>query len=123
MSEIVIKINPIGKPRMTQRDKWSKRSAVLKYWAYKDFLIFEAKRQGYELNNALQAEYFIEMPNSWSKKKKSEMYLKPHQNKPDIDNIDKGVMDALLKDDSAVYKSHTSKYWAYEGAIILHKEI
>jgi Holliday junction resolvase RusA-like endonuclease len=123
MSEIVIKINPIGKPRMTQRDKWSKRPAVLKYWAYKDFLILEAKRQGYELNNVLQAEYFIEMPSSWSKKKKSEMHLKPHQNKPDIDNIDKGIMDALLKNDSAVYKSHTSKYWAYEGEIILHKEI
>lgn len=119
---ITIKINPIGKPRMTQKDKWSKRPATQKYWAYKDLLVAEAKRQGYELKNVLEAEYFIEMPSSWSKKKKLEMSLRPHQNKPDIDNIDKGIMDALLKDDSAVYKSHTSKYWAYEGAIVLHKK-
>ena len=29
-------IIPLGKPRMTQRDKWAKRPAVLRYRAFKD---------------------------------------------------------------------------------------
>ena len=29
-------VNPVAKPRMTQRDKWKKRPVVDKYYAYKD---------------------------------------------------------------------------------------
>jgi len=117
---ITLKVNPIGKPRMTQSDKWRKRSATDKYWAYKDALIWLAKSAGYVLGDTLQADFFIEMPKSWSNKKKAEMDGKPHRDKPDLDNIEKGFYDALLKDDSGIYKNTTAKYWSYEGKIVIY---
>ena len=41
----------------------------------------------------------------------------PHKQKPDVDNMAKAVMDALLKDDSGVYHISVTKFWAYEGSI------
>ncbi|EDR3747953.1 hypothetical protein CHS65_004589 [Salmonella enterica] len=32
----IYEITPIGKPRMTQRDRWHKRPATAAYWAYKE---------------------------------------------------------------------------------------
>lgn len=40
---------------------------------------------------------------------------KPHQEKPDTDNLLKGFMDGLFKEDKSVYKVVASKYWAAEG--------
>ena len=57
------------------------------------------------------------MPASWSEKKKKEMDGKPHQQKPDIDNLEKAFLDALCKDDSYVYAHAGEKYWGREGAI------
>ena len=40
----------------------------------------------------------------------------PHTHKPDKDNLEKAIMDALnklvWKDDSQVFYGHTAKYWA-----------
>lgn len=59
------------------------------------------------------------MPNSWSAKRKAEFNGKPHQQKPDIDNYLKALMDALCATDEYVYDVHCQKYWAYEGKIEL----
>jgi len=58
------------------------------------------------------------MPKSWSKKKKAEMINKPHKQKPDIDNLLKGLMDALLEEDSHVHTVFARKIWAEEGSIV-----
>ncbi len=58
------------------------------------------------------------MPKSWSKKKKAEMYLKPHQSTPDLDNLIKSVKDCLLKEDSGVWwYGEMKKVWDYEGYV------
>ena len=49
--------------------------------------------------------------------KKGVKRLLPHIQKPDKDNLEKAVMDALTeagiwKDDSLVYDSHISKFWS-----------
>lgn len=54
---------------------------------------------------------YFEIPASWSKKRQAEMAGQPHQQKPDRDNIDKAIMDALFDDDAGVAFGTTAKYW------------
>lgn len=55
--------------------------------------------------------FYIKMPKSWSKKKCDAMFLQPHQQRPDIDNLCKAVMDALCDDDSYIYELNAKKVW------------
>jgi Holliday junction resolvase RusA-like endonuclease len=59
------------------------------------------------------------MPDSWSEKKKEKMNALPCKVKPDIDNIVKGLMDALKDSDSDVWSIKAEKRWAYKGSIII----
>jgi Holliday junction resolvase RusA-like endonuclease len=57
------------------------------------------------------------MPASWSQKKRDRLCGQPHQSKPDIDNLIKGFMDALLKDDARIWEVRASKVWDVSGGI------
>lgn len=57
------------------------------------------------------------MPKSWSKKKKQEMDLQHHIQKPDIDNLCKAFLDANYSDDSHIHTIALVKRWAYQGMI------
>jgi Holliday junction resolvase RusA-like endonuclease len=111
-----MRITPVGKPRMTQRDKWAQRPAVMRYRQYCDDL-----RKGlgseYELPEQLNLVFYLPMPKSWSEKKKALMAMEPHKQKPDVDNLAKAFMDAFKTDDSHVYVLHAEKFWNYEGAV------
>ena len=62
----------------------------------------------------------IPMPVSWSMEKKLEMAGQPHQQTPDIDNLCKGLFDAVYKDDSKIWQLNgLSKVWAWKGAIVV----
>jgi Holliday junction resolvase RusA-like endonuclease len=119
MNELVYKGEFCGKPRMTRKDKWQTRPATARYWAFKDMINIAAKEQGFKLGNQFEVQFFIQMPASWSKKKKSEYCGKPHQQKPDLDNYAKALMDSLLPDDSCVWSVWAVKYWWYENKIIV----
>lgn len=116
MKPQILSINPIGKPRMTQRDKWKPSDATLRYRAYKDELNWLFKD---EMPVRLNVFFNISMPKSWSEKKRAAMHGKPHQQKPDIDNLVKGLLDALCTDDAFVYEVHAAKHWSNSGSIIL----
>lgn len=71
-------------------------------------------------------KFNIEMPKSWSKKKKEEMEGQPHRQTPDIDNLIKSVFDTIFYipkwliakfNDKEVYKINADKYWNNEGNI------
>lgn len=110
-----ITVNPVGKPRQTQRDKWKFRPAVVRYHDYCDVL--REALPGYELGIALNLVFYIKMPPSWSKKKRAEMLGKYHDQKPDVDNLAKGFMDAFKSEDKHVAVLHAEKYWAEKGAV------
>ena len=55
----------------------------------------------------------------WSKKKKHEMDGKPHQSRPDKDNLEKALLDAIYEEDSHVWDSRVTKVWGYYGAIVI----
>lgn len=110
-------IDPIGKPRMTQRDKWQQRPCVIRYRAFCDKLRQSFAAQRISLPDAFQIQFTIEMPASWSKKKRLEMNGRPHQTKPDLDNMLKAVCDALRKDDSPIHAWTATKIWGKCGMI------
>ena len=109
-------ITPMGKPRMTRADKWKKRPEVLRYRAFCD----RVRLLGVELPEAgAHVTFILPMPPSWSKKKRQAMVGKPHQQKPDKDNLEKALMDAIYADDSHIWDSRVTKLWGEEGQIII----
>ena len=107
-------ITPMGKPRMTQADKWKKRPEVLRYWAFKE----ECKLKRVQVpESGAHIIFVLPMPQSWSRKKKQAMVGKPHQQKPDRDNMEKALLDAVFGDDSVVWDARTTKIWGWQGAI------
>lgn len=113
----IFKISPLAKPRMTRRDVWAKRKVVIRYREFCDELRTQA--EGWTLPDAFRARFIIPMPKSWSKKKKLQKVATPMQQRPDADNLAKALMDALLKEDSTVWKLEIEKIWGEEGAIII----
>lgn len=113
-----INITPVAKPRMTQRDRWMKRPAVVKYHQFCD--AWRSKYTG-EIPDRLYLTFFVPMPKSWSNKKRAQMQGRPHQVRPDSDNFAKSVLDAGKKDDSHVYILHVEKYWAERPGIEIHE--
>ena len=118
-SELFLKINPVAKPRMTHADKWKKRVEVVKYWAYRDEIFYGALAQGYRPAFELKMYFTIQMPKSWSAKKKQEMLAKPHQQTPDIDNLVKAIMDALFEEDKKVHQIIATKVWGHNGDVTI----
>jgi Holliday junction resolvase RusA-like endonuclease len=108
-SVITINVPPCSKPRMTRADKWKKRPSVVKFFAFRD-----AIKQSSVHNIALESfdiEFYIEMPKSWSKKKKSLHNGTPHKQRPDLDNYIKAWCDSVFEEDSVVWRFKASKRW------------
>lgn len=104
---------------MTQKDRWAKRPPVLRYRAFCD----EVKLNRISLpESGYHVTFVLPMPDSWSKKKRAEMAEKPHQQKPDADNLLKALMDAIYSEDCAVWDVRVTKRWGNAGEIII-KEI
>jgi Holliday junction resolvase RusA-like endonuclease len=111
-------LTPLGKPRMTQRNKWYKPPELVRYWDYANAL--KLLLPHYELGTKLAIIFYLPMPKSWSKKKCAAMDGQPHDQKPDIDNLAKGFMDAVksdINDDKRVAVLYCKKYWADKGAL------
>ena len=114
---VSINLEPMGAPRMNRGDAWKKRPVVLRYRAFKDALRAAVGAQS--VPDALVCHFTFPMPPSWSNKKREFMRGKPHRQKPDRDNLEKAVMDALFQDDSGVWRGHQEKRWGDAGRIDL----
>ena len=68
-------------------------------------------------DGTLHVIFYIPMPTSWSKRKKEELDTMPHQQKPDIDNLQKALLDAVFEDDCHVWRVFAEKRWSRTGAI------
>jgi Holliday junction resolvase RusA-like endonuclease len=101
---------------MTQRDRWAKRPAVLRYRAFCD----EVRAAGVELYPCgLHITFILPMPKSWSKRKRADMDGQPHQQRPDADNLCKAIFDAVYDEDCGIWDFRVTKLWGEEGAIII----
>lgn len=107
-------ITPIPKPRQTRSDKWKKRPCVLRYRAFAD----DCRLMGVKVENGCCITFEMPMPKSWSKKKKEAMIGTPHTQRPDLDNLLKSVMDAVLPEDSHIhFLEAVRKKWGDHGCI------
>lgn len=108
---MIIHIEPTGKPRMTR--KGTHKPAAMRYWAYKDTIKAEIYRQKPNLKNVIGLSWtaYFTMPRSWTKKKKRELKGQLHFQVPDRDNIDKGILDAIFKNDSHIATGTLEKRW------------
>lgn len=115
---------------MSQSDRWKvnpnhtdprkrQRKEVAEYFAFKDSLRAQSNIMGFELKTHLDCVFMIPMPDSWSGKKKDKMNGLPCKVKPDIDNIVKGICDALKANDSDIWSLKAEKRWAFKGSIII----
>ncbi len=132
MPEIIkiFNIVPLAKPRMTQRDRWSMvkrnrhraRKCVLGWLYWREELQWQA--EGFEMpKSGYHVIFVLPMPSSWSPKKRQEMEGKPHQQRPDKDNLEKALLDALCPGgDADIWDGRCSKIWGKEGQIIIKQE-
>lgn len=109
----VFLITPVPKPRMTRYSKWNKKNQDYFKWVSSLQLL----NPKVDWDN-LEIDFILPMPASWSDKKKKDYDGKPHLQTPDLDNLVKAFKDALLKQDSQVWKyDRIIKLWGYEGLI------
>ena len=121
MDRIDVDIDPLPKPRMVRSDSWKKRPIVLRYWMYKDEMKLKCRR--FKLGAAFKVVFVIPMPKSWSQKKRNLMEALPHQQRPDIDNLTKGLMDILCEEDSHIHWIEARKVWGTHGKIIIENKL
>lgn len=120
VQRLEVEIDPVAKPRMTRSDKWNTRTVVMKYWKFKDDIKRAAAESNFVLSLHYEIYFFIQMPASWSKKKKLLMNKLPHDTKPDLDNLVKSINDSLKdEDDSKIWHINAYKFWSDKPVIII----
>ena len=105
---------PVGKPRMTQRDRWKVRKCVAAYRAWVDVARLSARMAGElpPLPGRVEARAYFSMPGSWSAKDRAQNAGLPHRSKPDVDNVTKALLDALFaQGDQVIYRIEVEKRW------------
>ena len=126
---LVVPVSPVAKPRSTRRDKFNPSKAVLKYRDFCDDFNAAAEKHGFALGEAVSIRFYIPTPPSYSKRKAESLWGKPHQQRPDLDNFVKAVLDAPKQDDSHIWYLSVSKVWCapipgadrrYQGWIVVN---
>jgi len=116
----IVALGPVmGKPRMTQRDKWKKRECVVRYrnWCDRVRAAVGDSLPAAESVTRLDWTACFRPPKSWSKKKHLAAIGTLHRNKPDRDNIDKAVLDCLFAQDSGIACGDIRKVWGWNDGI------
>jgi len=113
----IFDVDPVPKPRMTQRDKWGKRPCVLRYRAYGD----ELRLRGLRMPHRYSLIFIVAMPATWSAKEKEVANGLPNLRRPDATNLAKAVEDIALQKDEALWDGRSRKYWGYRGRVVVLK--
>ena len=107
---IVVAGEPVAKPRQSRSDKWKERPCVVRYREWADRARAAAGTVPSEAQHA-DIVIYLPLPQSLSAKKRSAMAGTPHRVKPDIDNLIKAALDALLKRDQGIHEIRAKKFW------------
>lgn len=117
------RICPVPKPRMTQRDQWLSppRPAVAKYRAFADQLRAAATKLRFTMpESGASIRFVLPMPKSWGVRKSALCDGAAHTQRPDLDNLVKSVLDALLGEDCRVWHlASIEKRWGLSGSITI----
>lgn len=114
VKQFVVRVEPMGAPRMTQSDKWKKRPVVLRYFAFKD-AVRAAVGPLDSVPDEIHLRFHIPMPDSWPQSKKDKMSGAPHRCRPDYDNLCKIWGDSLFEEDGGIWRGSQEKLWCKRG--------
>lgn len=130
---LVIPGNPVGKgrPRVTTRGGFARAYTPRRTADYESSIVGAYNAQiasKYKLSGPIEANIkaFFKLPSSISKKEKNLLLSNTikHTHKPDIDNIEKSVLDALngyaYEDDSQIVKLSAEKFYSENPRVELY---
>lgn len=110
-------LHPVPKPRATRYDRRQRRG----YDTYRELIALQ--RQGFNLPAAnIHVVFYVKMPKRWGDYERESMLFQPHEpegNGPDLDNMIKALWDVHKKNDSKMWDTRMSKFWAMEGRILI----
>jgi hypothetical protein len=113
--------DPIPKPRMTRADVWKLRPSVVQYRQWCDSVrracTGERLLKVAEKICKVHAVFWMAPAASLSNPKKEKLYGQPHEIMPDLDNLIKGLCDALFDNDSMVSNISARKLYHVAGGI------
>lgn len=103
---------PVPKPRQTRSDVWKQRPCVVRYREFAD----EVRSHGVTVENGDRITFVIET-NIRAR------HGRPHEQRPDIDNLLKALLDATLKEDCRIHTlGALRKVWGESGRIIIERD-
>ena len=110
---------PKPKPRETQRDRWAKRPCVLRFRFFRDIVRSAMEHFQFVPSEELGLVFYMKMP-KLSKVKTARMRGKAHRVRPDLDNMEKAIVDSLYQEDSVLHRKYSTKLWSIEPRIEIY---
>ena len=107
----------VPKPRQTRRDKWRARPPVLKYRAFKDECAI--RHVELDVSKFYHVIALMALPPSINDVERQRRIFHPHDYRPDKDNLEKALLDALYSDDSIAWDGRFTKVWAGLGGMFI----
>jgi Holliday junction resolvase RusA-like endonuclease len=129
--DLYLDIEPMGAVRTTQKQMYADKR-YKKYMVWKDdirilwnaeLIKLGIKPDEFKFSEIKSITFVVTIPMSLSlskaqRKEREDRIDMPHQMKPDIDNMLKAFMDALMKEDSHVHTiGRMTKIWGLHGHI------
>lgn len=109
------RIKPTPAPRQSRRDTWNPTPMVVRYRAFKDLV--RLNRVTIDVDHFYSILFAFKQPKSF-KNQAGRMYT-PHRRKPDKDNLEKALLDALFTEDCHAWHGAVTKIWAPIDAIVI----
>lgn len=119
----VFPIAPVPAPRQTRADAFRKgrqmRPEVARYRAFRDEVALRQVSIPAVFHHIV---FVLAVSKSWPEKQKRAQEGMPHQQRPDRDNLEKALLDAVLGQDCGVWDGRVTKVWGQMPMIIISTE-
>ena len=115
---VLYPIDPTPQTRRTRSETWKPRPGSSRYYAFRDDVRL---RHVTAMRCGQGVIFLLPIPKSTSKKERARLMGTPHMNKPDVDNLEKALLDSIWPEgDQEVWDWRCSKLWWDRGAIIFY---
>ena len=81
------------------------------------------KANNFSLSEKVRITFYIPVPKSVTKKERIIRLGNPHKQKPDLDNLCKGVWDSLAVEDGYIHYAILQKIWSETGKIVIENVV
>jgi Holliday junction resolvase RusA-like endonuclease len=105
-------IEPVPAPRQNRGSRWNPRMSktIARYHVYRDLI----RIRHVEVPDCCYLRFEMPVP-----RRGHQRIGKPHTLRPDLDNLVKGLLDAVFTEDAHIHRIYAEKVWALRGAIVV----